>query len=238
MTGLIADPADKNSLSYRFRSKRDAILRAFMLAARPQGRDVCRVADLGGGAAYWERVGLDWLRDNGFSVTCINYDATELTRDSTGDHPIALAVGDACNLEQFADDSFDIVHSNSVIEHVGGWQRMSDFAREVRRLAPSYYVQTPNFWFPVDPHFFRVPMIHWLPPAARAAVHMNVRAGWAPRADGLDEAMSLAESNNMISAGQMRCLFPDAEIQFERVAFLSKSIIAMRLPPTHRTAGS
>lgn len=65
MSSLIADPADTSSLSYRFRSKRDRLLRDFLLAARPRGREVCQIADLGGGAAYWERVGLDWLRDNG-----------------------------------------------------------------------------------------------------------------------------------------------------------------------------
>jgi hypothetical protein len=226
---MIADPADKTSLSYRFRSRRDRLLREFMLAAKPRDAKVCRVVDLGGGSAYWERVGLEWLKENGFSVTCINYNAQELTRDSGEQGQITLAVGDACNLSEYADGSFDIVHSNSVIEHVGGWKRMAAFAREVRRLAPSYYLQTPNFWFPADPHFFRVPMIHWLPPAARAGVHMRIKAGWAPRVRDLDEGMSLAESDNMLSAGQMRYLFPDAEIQYERVAFLPKSIIATRL---------
>lgn len=229
MAGMIADVADENSLSYRFRSKRDEQLRAFMLEARPQDRDVCCIADLGGGSAYWERVGLDWLSDNRFEVTCINYAEDELMRDSRVSGPIALAVGDACNLAHLADASFDIVHSNSVIEHVGDWQRMAEFAREVRRLAPAYYVQTPNFWFPADPHFFRVPLIHWLPPSVRAAIHMRVKAGWAPRARDLNDGMILAESNNMISSRQMRFLFPDARLQFERLAFLPKSIIATRL---------
>ncbi|MCR9179552.1 MAG: class I SAM-dependent methyltransferase [Erythrobacteraceae bacterium] len=232
MTGLIADPANTKSLSYRFRSKRDKCLRDFLLQARSNTSGPCRIIDMGGGAAYWERVGLDWLVSNDFSVTCINYAATELTRDAVSAGPISLKVGDACDLSEFADDSFDIVHSNSVIEHVGSWAKMSGFAKEVRRLAPAYYVQTPNFWFPVDPHFYRVPMIHWLPPAARASVHCKVKAGWAGPAKDVDSGMRLAESNNMLSLTQMKHLFPDASFKFERVALLPKSIIATR---THRT---
>ncbi|MFM7404735.1 MAG: class I SAM-dependent methyltransferase [Erythrobacter sp.] len=179
MAALIADPANAKSLAYRFRSKRDKLLRSFLEQARPPGNAPCRVVDLGGGSAYWERVGFQWLEANGFEVTCINYDSSELTRDITASGRISLIVGDACDLQEFEDDSFDIVHSNSVIEHVGGWTKMSSFAKEARRLAPAYYVQTPNFWFPVDPHFYRVPMIHWLPPSARASVHRKVRAGWS-----------------------------------------------------------
>lgn len=228
MTDLTADPANTKSMSYRFRSKRDILLREFLFKVRHDNRSTCRIVDLGGGAAYWERVGTEWLSDNGFEVTCINYAEGELTRDSMKTGPISLRVGDACNLVEFADDSFDIVHSNSVIEHVGGWTRMSSFAHEVRRLAPAYYVQTPNFWFPVDPHFYRVPMIHWLPTPARASVHRKIKAGWSGPAKDFDTGMRLAESNVMLSPAQMKHLFPDAEHRFERVAFLPKSIIATR----------
>jgi len=226
---FIADPANPRSLSHRFRSKRNEALRAFLLAARPPGARACRILDLGGGVAYWERVGTQWLVENRFEITCINYAASELTRDSDAAGHITIKIGDACNLSEYADFSFDIAHSNSVIEHVGGWRRMADFGGEVRRIAPAYYVQTPNFWFPVDPHFYRVPFIHWLPPALRAKIHGRVRAGWSGPAKNLDSAMKLAESNNMLAMSQMKHLFPDAEFRFEKVALLPKSIIATRL---------
>lgn len=229
MSTRIADPANPQSLSHRFRSKRNEGLRDFLLAARPQGAQTCRVLDLGGGIGYWERVGLDWLVENGFRITCINHQESELTRDADASVSITIEVGDACNLTQYADHSVDIVHSNSVIEHVGAWPRMSDFAREVRRLAPSYYVQTPYFWCPIDPHFYRVPFIHWLPTSTRASIHRRVKAGWSGPAKDWEAAMRLAESNNMLTLKQMKHLFPDADFRFERVAMLPKSIIATRL---------
>lgn len=225
----IANPTDEKSVSYWFRSRRDRTLRSFLLAAKPNNKRECRIADLGGGAAYWERVGTDWLAKNGFFVDCYNLELSELSRDAQSHHTIRLLQGDACNMREHKDNSYDIVHSNSVIEHVGDWNNMTSFAKEVRRLAPAYYIQTPYFWFPIDPHFFRVPMIHWLPLSLQAKAHSRFRAGWGAKATNLDEAMFLASSSSMLDRRQLRWLFPDGVHIFERVFGLPKSMIATRL---------
>lgn len=231
----IANPTDDRSLSYRFRARRDVFLKNFLLAAKARAGvnagTQCRIADLGGGAAYWQRVGYAWLQENGFAVDCFNLDASELSRDASSLSPVRLFEGNACRMVGHADHSYDIVHSNSVIEHVGGWHQMREFASEVSRLAPSYYVQTPYFWSPVDPHFFRVPMIHWMPTSWRAKIHRRFRAGWAPSAQSMDEAMAQAESNYMLDLRQFKTLFPDGETRFERVLGIPKSMIASRLAP-------
>ncbi|MGD9664038.1 MAG: methyltransferase domain-containing protein [Novosphingobium sp.] len=232
MVNNLANAVNPASLSFRFRTRRDAVLRDFLQKVPRVDAQILRICDLGGGVAYWERVGLDWLEDHAIHITCINSSADELTRDSQSAAPITLAVGDACDMGGHADNSFDVVHSNSVIEHVGGWSRIVDFSRQVRRLAPSYYVQTPYFWFPFDPHFYRVPCIHWLPPSFRAKLHRRVKAGWAQPDGTLDQAMGLAMSNFMLDRSQYRFLFPDAEHRFEFFAGLPKSMLAMRLAST------
>jgi hypothetical protein len=114
-----------------------------------------------------------------------------------------------------------------VIEHVGLWPNKVAFAREARRLAPSFLIQTPNFWFPVEPHA-RFPMLHWLPRPVAYRIHMMMRTGFYPKAETLDEAMTSAEDASMLDRRQMRHLFPDAEIEVERFMLLGKSLLAVR----------
>ena len=152
----------QNSLSSRFRMKRDVRLRALIAAIAAQ-RGAIEILDLGGSVTYWKRVGLDFLRGQGARVTVLNHVAAELRATGQDDPIFQTAVGDACDLSGLADQSFDLVHSNSVIEHVGNWARMKAFAAETRRVGRNYYMQTPYFWFPIDPHYHRSPLIHWLP---------------------------------------------------------------------------
>jgi SAM-dependent methyltransferase len=61
----------------------------------------------------------------------------------------------------FENDSFDIVHSNAVIEHVGPKAEQARFAAELTRVAKSGFLTTPNRWFPIESHT-RIPLAHWL----------------------------------------------------------------------------
>ena len=78
-----------------------------------------------------------------------------------GSHIANLVFADGRALP-FADRAFEVVFSNSVIEHVGNAQEQCRFAEEIRRVGRSYWVQTPNRWFPVEQHLL-TPLIHWLP---------------------------------------------------------------------------
>jgi len=94
-------------------------------------------------------------------------------------------------------------------------------------VSRSYYVQTPNFWFPYEPHF-RVPFFHWLPEQVRVRLLMRFSLGYFRKADSIDKAMSNVESVRLIDRKQLAELFPDATIRAERICGFSKSIIAIR----------
>lgn len=63
----------------------------------------------------------------------------------------------------FAANSFDVVHSSAVLEHVGSFDNQRDFIDELTRVAKRVvFLTTPNRWFPVEFHSV-LPLVHWLP---------------------------------------------------------------------------
>ncbi|HET8938548.1 MAG TPA: class I SAM-dependent methyltransferase [Polyangiales bacterium] len=60
----------------------------------------------------------------------------------------------------FPDRSFDIVHSNAVIEHVGSREAQRQFLAELRRVGRCGMVTTPNKYFPIETHTL-LPLLHW-----------------------------------------------------------------------------
>ncbi len=202
----------------RFRRKRFALFLELADKAGTPGKPL-RILDLGGRSSYWDALRPLW-GDRTFEITLVNVEELPPAPGYT------LHQGSACAMPEFADRSFDIVHSNSVIEHVGRWENMRAMASEVVRLAPHYYVQTPNFGFPYEPHF-RTPIYHWLPESMRAAMLVGRKRGFHFGKDYHD-AMMQVQDINMLTVRQMRELFPDADIRRERFGPLTKSIIALK----------
>lgn len=125
----------------------------------------------------------------------------------------------------FRDNSFDVVFCNSVIEHLEGAAMRREFANECRRVARRYYIQTPDWWFPIEPHCL-APFIHWVPLRLRERM-----VGFTPR--GIIETRARRPTAgfahiHLLTGRDLAALFPDAEIWRERFCGLSKSLIAAR----------
>ena len=197
------------SPAYNFRAKRFAEIRPLIdtiIAAKGS----CRIADIGGTEYYWNIFGT-YVQDNPIEIDLINLNRVPV--NGAQFHSIA---GNATDLSDIGDNTYDLVHSNSVIEHVGNWDAMSRMAANVRHLAPVYYVQTPYFWFPLEPHF-RTPFFHWLPEQVRYRMLMNSNLGFGGKRNTVDEAMRGLQSAVLLGKGQIAALFPDAELKSERV---------------------
>lgn len=208
------------SRSNRFRAKRTRrFVDLVQDTLKTKGR--ARILDLGGTKEYWSTYGSDLL-EHDVEITIANLDVRE---EKSG--KFRIISGDATNMNAFPDDSFDFVHSNSVIEHVGHWQQMDRMAREVRRLAPSYFIQTPYFWFPIEPHF-RTLFFHWFPEQWRYRLLMGRKLGFRGPAQSVQSAMNTIQSVSLLDRKQFLTLFPDAEISFETVALVPKSMVAVR----------
>lgn len=204
----------------RFRRKR---LSRFLDVTRRIAQENGKVSilDVGGTISYWRSMRGLWA-DIPLDITLVN-----LGTEDSDDGPFHIRGGNACALPEYEDNSFDIVHSNSVIEHVGTWSNMADMAKEVRRLAPHYYVQTPNFWFPMEPHY-RTLFFQMFPENMRARMLLKKKRGFRGPHATLGAAMQDLQSVALIDFRQMTELFPDARIERERFMGLTKSLIAWR----------
>lgn len=215
----------RTRLSNRFRERRDAVLRE-VIAACPRRGATLRILDVGGRLAYWQRLGLGFLERENVHVTLANISEPELEPLDRAPPFFADVVANGCDLP-FEDGAFDLCHSNSVIEHVGVWRQFVAFARETRRVGRSYYVQTPSFAFPIDPHFPAAPFFHWLPGPVRAALVRRLPLASGGRASDLANAYEIVDSSKLLTRGQMRHLFPEATLRAERFGFLAKSYSAV-----------
>jgi hypothetical protein len=214
---------DPNSIEFSFRMRRFSAVRQLIQAALDE-RGRCEILDLGGTETYW-LVGKDFIHANrarlGFTI--LNTEHQEIAdRDL-----FSFVEASATEPDLFAGRRFDLVMSNSVIEHVGTWRDMQDFAANVRRLADRYYIQTPNYWFPFEPHF-RFPGFQYLPKRVRIALIMRRSLGFFPRVRDRTVAEGIIDEHALLSTRQMATLFPDAAIGHEKFAGLAKSIIAIR----------
>ncbi len=203
----LVGPDNPGSLAGRARQRRWSLL-----TDRFPDLASMRVLDLGGTASSWRLAPVQ---------------PAEVVVVNTEPGPGAV-VADACDLPAELRTGFDLVYSNSVIEHVGGRERRAAFAASVLGAAPHCWVQTPNRWFPIEPHWV-FPGFQFLPPAAGAVVTKHWRLGhrYAPDATR-DQRLRSVQSVELIDRRELRELFPGCDVITERFAGLAKSIVAVR----------
>jgi hypothetical protein len=169
------------------------------------------VLDLGGQPMIW-----DSLRTS-VGLTVLNLPGIALTTHRSH-HNIRYVEGDACDVTAFESRAFDIVFSNSVIEHVGPADKQEAFAREVRRLGKAYWVQTPSKWFPIEPHC-GMPFWWFYP----VSLQRHLLDRWHEKLPAWTE---MVVGTTVLERSDMARLFPEATILTERVFGIPKSYIA------------
>ena len=223
MSHNVTSSGNADSLGFKLRSKRLKWLLPIIEQVHDRFGNV-NMIDMGGTRDYWNILPPDMLRKLNMNITVVNIPSEPLSPDQ--EH-FRFIHGDGCNLSQFDDRSFHMVHSNSVVEHVGNWENVTRFAAEVQRLAPAYYVQTPNFWFPIEPHFL-FPAYQWLPRSVRVSLLTHFDLGHFKRSETIAEAMAYDEGCRLLDRSMMRSLFPEGELKSERFFGLAKSLIVTR----------
>jgi hypothetical protein len=173
-----------------------------------------QIIDLGGTISFWLDVPLP------LNITVLNLPGSTDPVVPTTHHTIRFIYGDACNVHGEADGRYDIAFSNSVIEHVGDAAHRAALASEAQRLAPSYWVQTPSIWFPMEAHT-HMPLWWFYPPAMKAFFIRRWRIK-------LPAWCEMVETTTVVSRSEMEQLFPTGEVWTERFLGFAKSYVAWK----------
>jgi hypothetical protein len=209
----IADNKNPNSLASSFRSRRLNLFNGLVAGlSKP-----VKILDIGGTPEFWENAGFD-MAD--VEITLLNLTLVET------DLPNVISIaGDATDLSDFADKSFDIAFSNSVIEHLFSFQNQQKMALEAQRVSKYHFIQTPNFWFPIEPHWV-FPCFQFLPKIIRIFLTRNFNLGHLKQSESWATARQQVEEIRLLSRHEMVKLFPESKIWEEKLLIFSKSFVA------------
>ena len=198
-------------MSHRSRAKKFEL---FQSVFRPRPND--RILDVGASGDVFLRYTFEDVYPYPQRITAGGYDLREVLSARQLYPQPSYAVFDGCGLP-FPDKSFDLVFSNAVIEHVSG--RQKQFADEVMRVGKSWFVTTPNYWFPFETHY-HLPFIQFLPRSVQRAYN-GFLGTHIPKGQVKDLAL--------LSARQLQRLFPTSRVIGVRVTFWPETLVAYRL---------
>lgn len=183
-------------VSSYFRRKR---MKCFLEELEIRGNE--KILDVGGEFYFWEP--LTYIRD----VTLLN-----LHRSGENERIKSIEYGGT--FFPFKDGAFDIVFSNSTIEHVGDLNSQKLFASEVRRVARKYFIQVPSYWFFYEPHA-QIPFFQFLSERLkRLARRLITKSPYT-----IEELLQI----RLLKKTDIKLMFPDSKIITERFLFMPKS---------------
>jgi hypothetical protein len=204
------------------RRRRDQRFRHLFRDLIDQG---CTILDVGGEPYYWEvSIGPAAEHYRRCRITLLN------PKQQTSRLPnVACIVGDGTDMSTIPDRSYDIVLSNAVIEHVGDFEAQRRFADHVQRVGRYFFVHSPNYYFPVEPHSF-FPFFNQLPFWMQVLI-ARVWPGQSHIRDFSPKSIKYLRTKvRLLKLREVKELFPHAKIETERVMGVVKSYIVHNAP--------
>ncbi|UJP66992.1 methyltransferase domain-containing protein [Mongoliitalea daihaiensis] len=216
---LLASSDQPHSLGYRLRNKRFVDFENLLNKHFAKNEKIT-ILDVGGTAYFWEDKEL--FKSGRLSITLLN-----LTIEENLPKGMKSVSGDATHMPEFDEDSFDLVFSNSVIEHLYTWENQVKMAHECMRVGKFFFIQTPNKYFPVEAHYV-LPFVQFLPKSWTFTVLTKTKLSrgmrWTTR-----DAQQYLDEIRLLSLSEMKDLFPGSVIYLEKFSGLNKSLTAHNL---------
>ncbi|WP_246581589.1 methyltransferase domain-containing protein [Echinicola shivajiensis] len=179
-----------------------------------------KILDVGGTEDFWKDQEI--LKSGKVDVIILN-----LSKEPVSTPHIFSVAGDATDLSEFADNSIDLVFSNSVIEHLYTWDNQILMAKEIRRVGKKHFVQTPNKYFFLEPHY-ALPYFQFCPKELGYTILTKTNLSRFKKWES-EQARQYLEEIRLISEKEMKQLFPLSKIHYEKFVGLNKSFYAHNL---------
>lgn len=215
-TGLfrkIVDNENPKSLANKMRRKRFVLFKS-LLEALPKP---LHILDAGGTASFWSMMG--WTSDEDIQIVLLN-----LREIQVSDQKFKSIVGDIKDMSTVKDQEFDVVFSNSVLQYAWNFSEQQRMADEIQRVGKRYFLQTPNRYFPLEPHFL-FPFFQFLPLSMKVWLLMHCDLGSHSRVSDRQKAIEIVSTRRLLTKREMHFLFPNATLVEEKFLGLAKSFI-------------
>jgi ubiquinone/menaquinone biosynthesis C-methylase UbiE len=213
------NPRNATSFNHRFRKKRFAFFKKQM--NKIQSDKPIEILDIGGTESYWER--MNFTESDKYNITLLNLELTEVKYKN-----FTSVKGNACDLS-FNDNQFDIVISNSVIEHLFTKENQKKMADEVIRVGKYYFIQTPNLFFPIEPHWL-FPFFQFMPFKIKVFLTNNFNLGHYKKSKNKLAAIERVNEVKLLSEAKMKRIFPKGKVYREYFLGFKKSISLYSFP--------
>ena len=213
------DISNPHSTISKVRKKRCKLLLALIHSI--DDTDSIRILDVGGTLTFWETCG--FVGTQKCEITMLNLSKFEVPYKYKY---INSVQGNGIDMRNYKDKEFDLVVSDSVIEHVENYENQKKMAGEIRRVGKRYFVQTPNFFFPMEPHFL-FPFFQFLPLSAKTLLLIYFSPGGRQPTKNHEKAESIAKSIRLLKKREVMQLFPEGVILKEKLYGMTNSFIAV-----------
>lgn len=213
---LFASSDHPHSLGAKFRKQRLAKFEKLFFRNFRLEKPI-HILDVGGTDYFWRQSQIPQIPN--LTITLLNL------HQEHPKHPhIQSVIGDATHMPEFEDGSFDLVFSNSVIEHLYTYENQEKMAKEIQRVGKKYFIQTPNKYFPIEAHY-AIPFAQYLPDSLLffllTKTPISRLKKWEP-----NQAEQYIKEIRLLNEKEMKELFPGGKILKEKVGGLTKSLTA------------
>ena len=220
-----SDPDNPNSFSSKARAKRCQL---FVKRLQRCGISGAKVLDIGGTVEYWRMNGKYIPAGLISSIEVVNLPPQKESAEVINGMNVVAYAGNALDQGSLRQAHYDLVFSNSVIEHVGNLRAQLHMANIVKNIGTYYFVQTPARSFPLEPHFY-FPFFVYLPLSWRTFLHWRFKLGFMGRNSDWLGARMACEETRLLTLAEVRALFREGVVMKERILGLCKSYMVTNM---------